>query len=357
MRWARQLGIGLLAVGLTVSPVRAAPDRSPTFLEGLTHYDAGAPAAAERVWRPAAEAGDPWAQYGLGLLADPMTGLSDADADRAVAWFARAAAREVAPARLRLELLLRRRAENGAPADPGAALAEGDEVAAALDAARAREAAGPEGRGAPAVAWYQLAAELGAARGLGAADTAVAAGAAVTDPGADTGADPGPPTQLQPPSEPPSESLADPIDLQPRTASSQRPSAAFLDLTARLAGAPQPAPEPAPETDAQPQPAPENEPAARRLAEATGLPGAGRGSDRHYAVQLGALETADAARRERTRLRQLFPELLGHRPVLVEPGARHHRLRTTGRLTLTEAWDLCRPVQDAGQPCMIVPQD
>ncbi|MDZ7808914.1 MAG: hypothetical protein U5L11_00705 [Arhodomonas sp.] len=64
-----------LALWLTAAGAAEVPEPGDAYRSGLEAYRAGdGPAALER-WRPAAEAGDPWAQSGLGLLHESGTGV------------------------------------------------------------------------------------------------------------------------------------------------------------------------------------------------------------------------------------------------------------------------------------------
>ena len=82
----------------------AAPARAG-YEEGLSAYNRGDYAAALREWRPLAERGDAWAQYGLGVMYDNGEGVPR-DYAEAATWFRRAADQGHADAKAALQRLV-----------------------------------------------------------------------------------------------------------------------------------------------------------------------------------------------------------------------------------------------------------
>ncbi|MGP1252973.1 MAG: SPOR domain-containing protein [Kiloniellales bacterium] len=71
------------------------PDQAPVFRQGLAAFEAGDPQAAYDIWSPAAEAGEPLAQYGLGKLYETGGPGFPADIEQSVGWYEKAAERGV----------------------------------------------------------------------------------------------------------------------------------------------------------------------------------------------------------------------------------------------------------------------
>jgi TPR repeat protein len=83
----RALAAGVLLAGLAAA---AGASKAATFEDGQRAYDAGRFEEARSTWAPLAEAGDPEAQAGLGLLYDLGQGVPR-DAAKAYSWYKRAA--------------------------------------------------------------------------------------------------------------------------------------------------------------------------------------------------------------------------------------------------------------------------
>jgi len=93
----------------------AAPSGAGTIASGMEAYRSGDFAGAADIWRPLAEAGDPLAQFNLGILHDLGQGVTR-DAATAAEWFRRSAEQGDPIAAYNLGLML---AEGrGVPANP-----------------------------------------------------------------------------------------------------------------------------------------------------------------------------------------------------------------------------------------------
>lgn len=156
-----RIAIFTAAMAILLAPPWARAD----YAAGLAAYDRGDFQAAAEAWMGPAEAGDPKAQLGLGVLFETGGGVP-VDPAAASAWYARAAAQGVAPAMYNLgRLALEGR---GMQSDPARALslwrraAEAGMPQAAHNMGVMRYA----GIGAPqdyaaAAAWFRQAAEGG----------------------------------------------------------------------------------------------------------------------------------------------------------------------------------------------------
>lgn len=71
------------------------PNETQVFRDGLAAFEAGDPQAAYDVWAPAAVAGEPLAQYGLGKLYETGGPGFEPDLEQSVTWYERAAGQGV----------------------------------------------------------------------------------------------------------------------------------------------------------------------------------------------------------------------------------------------------------------------
>ncbi|MEX2009835.1 MAG: hypothetical protein WEC41_06535, partial [Dongiaceae bacterium] len=99
----RRLWRALLFAGLALT-LPTAPARAD-YQAGLMAYDRADYAAALREWQPAAEAGEPRAQHGLGLLYELGRGVDRQDDAEAVRWYRAAAAQGLPAAQSNLGLM------------------------------------------------------------------------------------------------------------------------------------------------------------------------------------------------------------------------------------------------------------
>ena len=83
----------LAAAALCLLCIAAAPAAWAGYEEGLKAFDNGDFAAAYREWLPLAEAGDPRAQHGVGLLFETGNGVDKRSDSEALKWYRLAAAR------------------------------------------------------------------------------------------------------------------------------------------------------------------------------------------------------------------------------------------------------------------------
>lgn len=354
-RAARLAALLLAAPAAGVGPALAdsVTPGPPSFgyAQGWLHYKTGAPEAAEAVWHRLAQRGDPWAQYGMGLLHDPLKGTAGPEtATVAERWYLKAAdqalpqaqdklaqlyasgAGPVARDPARAVLLWQTAAQRGyAPAvdhliafkvaqaqavgpDADGETAPVSRTVAVEDLRAAVEAAGyfasrgtsGDGNRARATSWYQLAAELGDAD----------ARRQLRDRG-----EPSPPAEPDAGSEP--------------TAARQPPPAA--------------------ENGATPTPSAQQPTQARRRQ--TSGPRRMTGEQtgpRSYILQLGSLLSQEDAEREQIRMHRLFPQTLADLDTEITHHGQYYRIRTEMRLSLSHAGDRCRRIRAAGQACMIL---
>ena len=82
-----------IALGVVIS-LYAAGVRAGSFDDGYQAYQRGEFAAARRIWRELAEAGEPRAQYNLGILYDEGRGVA-VDREKARQWWRKAAAQDL----------------------------------------------------------------------------------------------------------------------------------------------------------------------------------------------------------------------------------------------------------------------
>lgn len=231
-----------LAAAAAVLALAMAPGGAVAgFEDGAAAYQAGDYARAVAEWRPLAEAGDPAAQYNLGILYRQGEGVT-ADPVQAIEWFLRSAAQGNALAMFNLGLMYG--SGDGIPADlPAArswmALAErrADSEALRRDASYlggllARQI-GPEADAAALARAESM--TRGGARDIAAAEgTAVSVDAAGTDrdetpldasaPAADAA------TPIRPEPIPPAAEDGDPEDATARLAAASGPDSALLAL-------------------------------------------------------------------------------------------------------------------------------
>lgn len=311
------------AAGLTPGPP------SDGFKAGWARYNPGDPSTALATWHTSARDGDPWAQYAIGLLHDPLSAFArSGDAVRAARWYLKAADQGLPHAQDRLARLY----------------AHGVGAVAA-DPARA-------------VLLWQRAALAGHGAAVDRLLAFKVAQASAPEPGLNVATSPSPRTA----------SVADlraaveaaeyfdradrPAGRDKVRADSWRQLAAELgdaDTRRRLRAHPSsPLGDAAQHMARTTPPRRAAEPAApqARAAE-TG------GGERAYILQLGSLRSPADAGRERERMRALFRKELAGREIEINVHGQHHRLHTRTPITLSEAADICRKIRQAGQACLI----
>lgn len=348
----------LLLVSEPVSAEETTPGPPSTGYEaGLSHFENGAPDVAGMIWRYLANHGDPWAQYGVGLLHDPLGGAGAREAAAmAERWYLKAAKQGLVQAQDKLARLYARGAGPVAR-DPeravllwqtaarrGYALAVdnllafkvaeskkialehvegGNEIPNTVSVGDLRAAVEtaeyfdrPSRKRADAEtyadSWYQLAAELG-------------------DPIARRRLDDAVHEKEQPEAEGLSAALSatGPVPVNTASTSPNVSSEAAADPIAPRTLGDRPVTEPPPMTQAPP-------------------------TDPIYTLQLGSLLTPVGAAHEQARMRGLFPGVLADLEVDILHEGRYYRLRTNPALTLSEAGAKCRAIRSAGQACIVL---
>jgi TPR repeat protein len=295
------------------------------FETGRRAYRAGDYAIALQEWTPLAEAGNPEAAFGLGLIFDRGHGVAR-DAATAALWYRRAAEAGHAGAAFNLGNLYR--LGEGVAADPALSAAWWERAAkAGLPQAQVNlGVAYQKGEGVPqddreAFGWYRKAAEAGEPLGQFYLGVAYEAGIGVA-----------PDVQMA-------------LAWYRRAAANGEPRAQAR--LAELAGeAPPPAPgPPPPEPEPEPRPEPEPQPT---VAEAG--PG--------YFVQVIAMGSQAGAEAALATIGARVAPLLDGVPHRIQEarsgGATVFRVQFGPFAALDEARDLCRSLRDRGQECLVV---
>ena len=161
---ARPLAAIFFATLMSLAPiVPGGQAQADTIDAGVTAFFDGDYAGARDAWRPLADAGDPVAQFNLGILHDQGKGVP-ADAEAAFEWYQSAAEQEDAAAAFNIALMYE--AGDGVEPDMARAIdwhrtaAEGGDLMAQVRLAEIYEdGLGVEPDAAEAAKWYERAAE------------------------------------------------------------------------------------------------------------------------------------------------------------------------------------------------------
>ncbi|WP_440998148.1 SPOR domain-containing protein [Arhodomonas sp. SL1] len=358
-RRAARLLLVAVVVALWFSGLHAeAPEPTEAYRSGLEAYRAGDADRARSAWRAAAEDGDGWAQYGLGLLHESGPGGMEADTGKAVEWYRQAADQDVPAAMNNLGLLVARGA--GVDQDPREAVKLWREAAelghgpAAYNlAASYRAGYGIRTNMREALRWYETAAERGV---VDAAEALADYHAGQSDHERSQEALRWYRRAAELGSESARERLDELADQRRSTlqADNTRSEERGGNTDGGDADSGSHSSDTAAETDPgdgagiaavdEPPPSePEETPAAPRS-----------GSAGVFSLQVGSLDSAEAARREWARLQRVLPDLLGDAEALIVVEDDRYRLQTGFLTDPDTAAARCAAIRERKQQCLII---